>query len=103
MKAFFIFKDGKLIGSPIGYTTPKGAEKSLVGCEDWHRLHDQYAKYNAKENLSQELIDSGLFSRSYNGKTWLFEREKWSRKIWHPYMKKHYDIVEKEFDVVFKD
>ena len=27
MKAFFIFKDGELVGSPIGYTSIKGAKK----------------------------------------------------------------------------
>ena len=36
MKAFFIFKDGKVIGNPIGYTTEKGAINSLVGSKEWY-------------------------------------------------------------------
>lgn len=103
MKAFFIFKDGELIGSPIGYTTVKGAQKSLVGSEDWSRLHIQYAIYNASKDIPQEMIDSGMFRRSYNNECWLFEREVWTRKVWTPYLKEHYKIIEKEFDIVFKD
>lgn len=101
MKAFFIFKDGKLVGNPIGYTTKQGAQKSLVGCEDWHKLLAPYSKCDAKEEIPQEMIDSGMFSRYRD--SWLLDREKWTRKIWTPYLKEHYEIVEKEFDIVFKD
>ena len=103
MKAFSIFKDGKLVGNPIGYTTTQGAQKSLVGCEDWTKLLAPYSECNAKKDIPQEMIDSGMFRRSYNGECWLLEREKWSRKVWTPYLKEHYKIIEKEFDIVFKD
>jgi len=103
MKAFFIFKDGKLVGNPIGYTTTQGAQKSLVGCEDWAKLLAPYSECNAKKDIPQEMIDSGIFRRSYDGECWLLEREKWTRKVWTPYLKEHYKIIEKEFDIVFKD
>ena len=39
MKAYFIFnKEGNVVGNPIGYTTAKGAEKSLECNDDWYRL-----------------------------------------------------------------
>ena len=50
MKAFFIFKDGKLVGNPIGYTTIQGAQKSLVGCEDWTKLLAPYSEKKKKNS-----------------------------------------------------
>jgi hypothetical protein len=103
MKAFFIFKDGELVGSPIGYTTEKGARKSLVGSEDWCDELYKYDYANACPNAPQELIDMGLYEWSEYTNSYLFNREAWSRKIWNKYFNEHYKIIEKEFDIVFKD
>ena len=104
MKAFFIFKDGKLVGSPIGYTTEKGALKSRVGCEDWYKTLRPYDKHiYGLENISKEQSKLGLWKYYSTTDHWLFQREIWSRKIWTPYVKEHYKIIEKEFDIVFKD
>lgn len=105
MKAFFIFRDGELFGSPIGYTTETGAKKALVGCEDWHRILSEYEFTNAtftKDNPPpQELID--MWEYSDYCETYLFKRDVWSKKYWQPYLKEHYKIIEKEFDIIFKD
>lgn len=104
MKAFFIFKDGKLVGNPIGYTTTQGAQKSLVGCEDWHNLLMPYQSKKKDEELTEEEKKSGIWKKAtFTDNLWLFQREVWSRKIWTPYLKEHYKIIEKEFDIVFKD
>lgn len=104
MKAFFIFKDGELFGSPIGYTTRNGALKSLVDSEDWHKMLKPYDK-NIKgyENITEEQNKLGFWKYYQGGDCWLFQRDIWSRKIWTPYVKEHYKIIEKEFDIVFKD
>lgn len=102
MKAIFIFRDGELIGNPIGYTTVKGAKKSLVGCEDWYK---QLRKYNPTiigyNNLPEDL--TGIYRWSEVCNSWFFEREKWSIKVWNTYVNEHYQFVEKEFDIIFKD
>lgn len=103
MKAFFIYRDGELFGNPIGYTTYQGALKSLVGCEDWHREIKSYVSYNAKGEISKELQDSGMYTYSTYTNSWLFKREVWSRKVWNLYVKEHYKIIEKEFDIVFRN
>lgn len=103
MKAYFLFKDGELIGSPIGYTTDKGARKSLVGSEDWCNELFKYDREAIRANPPQELIDMGMYEWSEYTNSYLFNREVWSRKIWNKYFNEHYKIIEKEFDIVFKD
>lgn len=103
MKAFFIFKDGELVGSPIGYTSDKGAKKSLVGSEDYCNVLHKYDFANACEKAPQELIDMGLYEWYSSINLYLFNRDVWTRKIWNKYFNEHYKIIEKEFDIVFKD
>lgn len=103
MKAFFIFKDGEVVGSPIGYTTELGAKKALVGTKEWYTELWKYDKGNGKKTVPQESIDLGLYKWSESVQCYLFDRTVWSRKIWNKYVEEHYKIVEKEFDVVFKD
>lgn len=102
MKAFFIYRDGKPFGNPTGYTTEKGAKKSLVGCEDWYRLLIPYQQLNAKKEISDEMKEIGFFEWSNYSECWLFNRAKWSRAIWTPYVKKHYEIVEKDYNIDVK-
>lgn len=103
MKAFFIYRDGKKYGSPIGYTTEKGAKKSLVGCEDWYREMMKYYKWHAKTATPpQELIDMKMYEWSEYVNCWLFDRSVWSRKIWTPYMKEHYQIIEQDYNINVK-
>lgn len=102
-KAFFIYRDGKKFGNPTGYTTEKGAKKSLVGCEDWYRLLIPYQRLNAKEEISDEMKATGFFEWSKYGNCWLFDRAAWSRKIWTPYVKEHYQFIEKDYDIEIKN
>ena len=101
MKAFFIFKDGELVGNPIGYTTIQGAKNSLVGSEDWHNLLRPYELKRGE--LTEEEQKSGIWRQSMFGEGWLFSRDGWCRKVWSPYVKEHYKFIEKEFDIVFKE
>lgn len=105
MKAFFIFRDGELYGNPTGYTTEKGAKKSLVGCEDWHNILQEYTeKHFTKEcPPNQDFIDCNMYEYSEYTESYIFNREVWSRKFWNRYVKEHYKIIEKEFDIVFKN
>lgn len=104
MKAIFIFKDGKLIGNPIGYTTIKGAQKSLIGSDDWYEQIKDYQSNRKEEELTEEEKTSGIWKKAtFNDNLWLFQREVWSRKIWNQFVKEHYKFIEKEFDIVFKD
>ena len=104
MKAIFIFKDDKLVGNPIGYTTIDGAKKSLVGSDDWHEQLDGYESHKKEEELTEEEKNSGIWKKAtFTDNLWLFQREVWSRKIWNQYVKEHYKFIEKEFDIVFKD
>ena len=104
MKAIFIFKDDKLVGNPIGYTTIEGAKKSLVGSDDWYKQLNRYKSRKKEEELTEEEKTSGLWKKAnFTDNLWLFQREAWSRKIWNQFVKKHYKFIEKEFDIVFKD
>ena len=52
-------------------------------------------------NITEEQKQLGLWM--FYERIWLFQRDKWTRKIWTPYVKEHYKFVEKEFDIIFKD
>ena len=102
MKAFFIYRDGKPYGSPTGYTTEKGAKKSLVGCQDWYKVMRPYRSVFKKGEIPEEWITMGIYEWCEYTDSYLFKREVWSRKIWTPYMKEHYQIVEKEYNIDVK-
>lgn len=103
-KAFFIYRDGKKYGSPTGYTTEKGAKKSLVGCDDWHRLLTPYKVLNGtKEDISEEMKATGVFVWNKYINCWRLDRKVWSRKIWAPYVKEHYKIVEQGYNIEIKN
>lgn len=99
MKAYFIYRDGKPFGSIIGYTTEKGARRALVGCEDWNRELRKYDLGNGHKEVPQESIDLGFYEWHECVQCYLFRRDIWSRKIWQKYLKEHYEIKEKEFDI----
>lgn len=105
MKAYFIFdKRGNVVGSPIGYTTAKGAEKSLEGTDEWHILLRPYEYvYHGRDGISEEFKATGFYEYSESGQCWLFKRINWEKKIWRPYVKDNYKIVEKEFEITFKE
>lgn len=98
MKAIFIYKDGELFGSQTGYTTIKGAQKALVGCEDWYNLIREY-----EYKVTEETIKLGIHEYWQGGNKYLFKREVWSRKIWNEYVKEHYQFLEKEYEIVIKN
>ena len=102
MKAVFIYKDGKQVGNPTGYTTVKGAKKSLVGCEDWYRLLTPYVKPRNDNDIPTEWIKSGIFEWSEHIESYLFKQEVWSRKVWNEYVKEHYEFIEKEYNIDVK-
>lgn len=99
MKAYFIYRDGKPFGSIVGYTTEKGARKSLVGTEDWYRELFKYDLGNGRTEVPQESIDMGLYEWHECVQCYLFRRDIWSRKIWQKYFKEHYEIKEEEFNI----
>lgn len=107
MKAFFVYKDGELIikpENPIGYTTLSGAKNSLKGCKDWYNLLHRYDKnYMGVDSLTEEQKELGLWKYYEPINTWIFQRELWTKKIWNKYVEEHYQFIEKEFEIVFKD
>lgn len=98
-KAIFIYRDGKLVGNATGYTTEKGARKSLVGCGDWYKVMKPYETYYEKDDIPVEYKDMGIYEWSEYTNCWIFRREVWSRKVWNEYVKKHYRFVEKEYNI----
>lgn len=99
MKAWFIFKDNALVGYPLGYTTAAGARKSLVGSKDWYAMKRKYGG----GHMYSKPSDDKIAYYDYKDDMWLFNQEKWSKEIWAKYIEDHYKIVEKEFDIVFRD
>lgn len=98
-KAIFIYRDGKLVGNAIGYTTEKGARRSLVGSIDWYMVMKAYKTYYKDDEIPQEYKDMGLYEWSEYTNCWIIRRDMWSRKVWNEYVKKHYQFVEKEYNI----
>lgn len=103
MKAFFIFRDSELIGNPIGYTTKDEALISLIGCIDWHKCRENYSHFYNQEDIPEEYKINGLYKETFDKRGWIINNENWSRTIWMPYVNEHYNIIEKEFDIVFRN
>ena len=101
-KAIFIYRDGELVGNATGYTTEKGARKSLVGCRDWYNVMKPYKTFYKEDEIPQEYKDMGIYEWSKYTNSWLFKREVRSRKVWNEYVKKHYQFVEKDFNIDIK-
>ena len=101
-KAFFIYRNGKPCGNPTGYTTEKGAKKSLVGCDDWYRLLKKY-EYISDEEITDEMKECGMYYWSEYVNEWMLDRKVWSRKIWAPYVKEHYQIIEQDYNIKVKN
>jgi hypothetical protein len=101
-KAIFIYRDGELVGNATGYTTEKGAKKSLVGCSDWYKVMKPYKTVYKDDEIPQEYKEMGIYEWSKYTNSWLFKREVWSRKVWNEYVKKHYQFVEKDFNIDIK-
>ena len=101
MKAWFIFKDGNLIGYPVGYATKKRAFKSLEKTDDWKKLREDYPVFILYENISNTQKNSGCYINTGTG--YFFNSKVWNEKIWEPFVQENYQIVEKEFDIVFKE
>ena len=59
--------------------------------------------YTVLKIYQKNRLNWGLWKYYSTTDHWLFQREIWSRKIWNQYVKEHYKIIEKEFDIVFKD
>ncbi len=103
MKAFFIFKNNEVFGSPIGYTTEKGAIKSLIGCDDWHNLRKNYKHYMSNDEITDEMKSNGFYKKTSDSSGWLLNNAIWTNKVWKPFVKENYEIIEKEFEILFKD
>lgn len=101
MKAWFIFKDGNIIGYPVGYTTKKRAFKSLEKTDDWKKLREDYPDFISNENITNKQKNSGCYINTGTG--YFFNSKVWNEKIWEPFVQENYQIVEKEFDIVFKE
>lgn len=95
MKKWFIFKDGKPYGNEVGYTTEKGARKSLVGCAEWINELAKYPYYE-KDAIPEDIKNLGIYEWGEYVNCWLLDRRKWSIKVWNPYVKEHYEFKEME-------
>lgn len=103
MKAFFIFKDGELFGSPIGYTRESGAKKALTAIPEYHELMKGYKEIIPASKMTDELKKGGMYEYSVYQDCYLLKKNTWTTKVWNPFVKENYQILEKEFEIVFKD
>lgn len=101
MKAWFVFRDGVVYGSQVGYSTREGAVKSLRFNDDYNKLIKSYGDY--LRNDPPEKNKEFYFKYDTDDPYWHLNRTKWSKKIWQKYVKDHYKILEKEFEIVFKN
>ena len=117
MKKWFVMKDGKVVGNPLGYKSEKIAKQYIHDCEDraekWFEYSQvKYGKYNGAEDLPEELKESGIFAYRYSltgsiGKPttegWFVSYPAWEKNVWKPYVKEHYEVRERNYRIVFDD
>ena len=111
MKAWFIFKDGEVVGNPLGYKNKKAAKIYIdINNEDHLRLiketYAKYGQYQGLEDIPDNLKEGSFFARNFSieyGFQWFISPQIWETIVWEPYVKEHYKIEEREFDIVFRD
>ena len=114
MKAWFVMKDGEVVGNPLGYKSERSAKKYIYNCDDrsdkWFEYSQvKYGKYYGAEDIPEDLKESGIFAYLHStigslGKPrWFVSYPVWEKNVWKPYVKEHYEIREREYEIVFKD
>jgi hypothetical protein len=60
-----------------------------------------------KGDTPEELKKSGIFVQKFSDYLdrwgWFASSAAWEKKVWKPYVKEHYEIREREYEIVFKD
>lgn len=110
MKAWFIIKDGKIINSITGYTSEEGALKSLAKLSnpDYNNLVKNIYPHRIDSKISNEKKKYYNQCFDYDGNK-VFIRNvtddstEFRKNVIYPYLKEYYQIVEKEFEIVFKN
>lgn len=113
MKKWFVMKDGEVVGNPLGYKSEKLAKKYIHDCDDrfdkWFEYSQvTYGKYNGAEDIPEELKENGIFTYQHSisglySEGWYVSYLAWEKNVWKPYVKEHYEIREREYEIVFKD
>lgn len=100
IEAYFIFKkeNNKIIGNPLGYKTYGQAVNDI-----YNIISDKYKYFLSTPS---EIENSNLlyYDKVNNGYIkYRFNNSKWIKHCGEPYLKEHYNIVKKEFKIVFTD
>ena len=105
-------KDGEVVGNPLGYKSERSAKKYIRDCDDHFEHWDKYitvtyGEYNGADNIPEELKKSGIFVQKFSDYLdrwgWFASSAAWEKNVWRPYVKEHYEIREREYEIVFKD
>ena len=103
MKAWFIIKNGEIIGNPTGYETEKKARKGAEKTKDYKKLTKKYPLLINKEKLIDELKNSKVYQKGCSKDWYVLIHEKWYKNVWKTFVKENYQFEQKEFDIVFKN
>jgi hypothetical protein len=119
MKAWFVMKDGEVVGNPLGYKDERRAKNYIDYCDDhsdkWFEYSQvKYGKYNGAKEIPEELKESRIFVHqcslpSFFGmhpllsEGWYVSYPFWEMNVWEPYAKEHYEVREREYEIVFKN
>lgn len=107
MKAYFIFKDGELVGSPIGYKTEDEAQIDIDKSDEYKELYKKYKILDSgfigdNNPFFEKCLGTGCYRFNPKLGWYQFDKEIWKNKIWIPYVNEHFKIIEKEFEIIFK-
>lgn len=100
MEAYFVFdrETNDIIGNPLGYKTYGQAINDIY---DLISGKYKYFLSSPSEVESDVLL---YYDKVNNGFIkYRFNNSKWTKYVGEPYVKEHYNIVKKEFKIVFTD
>lgn len=100
MKAYFIFnkKDNSIIGNHFGYKT---YEQAINDIYDIIGGKYKYFLSSPSEVKSDDLIYYDKVNNDYI--KFRFSNSKWIKYFGESYVKEHYNIIKKEFKIIFTD
>lgn len=110
MKAWFILKDGNIVNNLTGYNSEEGAMNSLMKLTNplYYKLINELYSYRCygeisddKKKYYNECTDrkgDKVYIKRVDNDRIVFKRD-----VVYPYLKEHYQIVEKEFEITFQD
>ncbi len=99
MEAYFIFdkKDNKILGNHLGYKTYRqaiNAAYDLIGSKCKYYITREELSF--EEKLYYDKYSVGAIKYKYND-------SKWKKFIGDPYIKEHFNIINRKFKIVFTD